>query len=131
MYSLKKVFSILFASLFMLSAMLPGQGISELNRLSSLIKHYQHHKIDEHEPQLSFADFLVMHYDDHSSHRNEENHDDLPLYHHCCNCQFFITEKIAVIHFDTQHNPITYSLHLQNHYEYNNCNSIFQPPKFS
>lgn len=128
---MKKVISLLFATLFFLSSLISGQGISELNKISALVEHYKHHQEEHNGAELSFANFLWMHYDENSNHKNEENHDGLPLFHHCTSIVFFINETSSSISFKEEFDIISFNRHLTNLYEYNNCHSIFQPPKFS
>ncbi len=113
------------------SAVLPGQGIAELQKVPMLIEHYQHH-IQEHDgAQLSFTDFLWMHYSNSSSHKTEESHEDLPLYHQCCACQFFIAEeRLEFVAVGRSETPAP-TEHLPDKYFHQPYSAIFQPPRFS
>ena len=113
------------------SAILPGQGMTELLKVPTLIEHYRHHIQDHDGEQLSFASFLWMHYGDSSSHKTEESHDDLPLFHQCCVCQFYIAEEF----FEFNQTPHTLSIShpklTSNAYFHKPYNAVFQPPRFS
>jgi hypothetical protein len=113
------------------TAILPGQGMAELQKIPMLIGHYQHH-LEEHDgDQLSFTSFLWMHYGDSSKHKTEESHEDLPLYHQCCACQFFIgEERLEFLAIGRSETP-SHSEHLSDTYFHQSFSVIFQPPRFS
>lgn len=112
------------------SAVLPGQGMGELQKIPMLIGHYQHHLQEHDGDQLSFTAFLWMHYGDSSSHKTEESHDDLPLFHQCCACQFFIAEELFVFSVASNTEDPTHPEHLFDPYFHQPYNAIFQPPRF-
>lgn len=109
------------------SAIIPG-GFKELCKLPSLVGHYTEHKLES--KNLSFTDFILMHYNETSNHRNEENHEDLPLFHTCCgSVVLFVTENVfqnVTWITEPQQMPVTF---IPNHYNYNFHHTIFQPPR--
>jgi hypothetical protein len=71
-------FRVLFFAFFILiGSLLPNSDLHELSKISFLIQHYQGHQ-DKSQGQLSFLEFLRLHYKD-SQHMKSENHDRLPL----------------------------------------------------
>lgn len=109
------------------SAIMPG-GFEELFKLPSLVGHYTEHKMES--KNLSFADFLLMHYNDNSNHRDEENHEDLPLFHTCCSVViFFVTENVLHQLKSIVEAPILPATYIPSHYEYNFHHTVFQPPR--
>ncbi len=111
------------------SAILPGQGIAEMQKIPMLVEHYHHH-LEEHDgEQLSFTSFLWMHYSDASSHKTEESHEDLPLYHQCCACQFFIAEELFEFVAPGHNETPAYTAQLTNTYFHQPYSAIFQPPR--
>ena len=113
---------------FLLGSFLPS-NIAEFSKLPSLINHYQHH-LEEHE-QVSFVDFLVMHYDAESQHLNDESHDDLPLFqlvsnHFVANTQELFFWQLVV----PEIKRLAVSNMRENHYAYLPSETLFQPPRF-
>lgn len=109
---------------------MPGQGFAELHKIPVLISHYKQHQQEEHQHQLTFSEFLVMHYGDTSSHKKEENHDDLPLFHTCCVNFLFIAEKTEIVLFQDIEQPLLLTTEVNNEYNYNLYHTIFQPPRW-
>ena len=101
----------------------------QLSKIPSLVAHYHHHIYDENE-QIGFLDFLALHYDQNSSHRSAENHDDLPLFINSSAYFVLITNNTIVpelsIHSSIHQKPcFTYS----DFYSFDKLTSIFQPPQ--
>ena len=69
---MKSIVAFLLAGLILGSSLLPGFGVEQSTKLVELIQHYQHHV--EEEPNLSFTDFMVMHYGENSEHQKHPNH---------------------------------------------------------
>jgi hypothetical protein len=107
---------------------LPGQGITELHSIPSLISHFNEHK--QHSTKsFSFVDFLEMHYNESSKHKQEENHDDLPLFHHCNVTPVFIAEQVLSIHFCSIVYFPVHSTEVTCFYEFKTHQPVFQPPR--
>jgi hypothetical protein len=66
-----------FAFFILIGSFLPNSDLHELSKISFLIQHYQGHQ-DKSQGQLSFLEFLKMHYRD-ARHMKSENHERLPL----------------------------------------------------
>lgn len=67
--------------LLLTSSMVPRMSADQLVRLSALLAHYQEHK-QESGQELSFLDFLIMHYSSDSRHHKSphHNHSRLPSF---------------------------------------------------
>lgn len=104
----------------------------ELHKIPSLVNHYFHHlNEDTASAELSFVDFLEMHYGDSSAHRNEENHEDLPLFHACCATVFFVAEEVIdMVYGETNHKRTFFPLYAID-YSYSAGKGIFQPPRLA
>jgi len=65
----KKVAALFLLSIYLFSAI----QLSELLKINVLLAHY--HETEQHEPKISFFDFLVMHYvtDDGNSKDNDRD----------------------------------------------------------
>jgi hypothetical protein len=114
------------AMLFM-GSLLPGFS-SQLNKLPSLINHYRHH-VEEH-GNIGVAEFIAMHYNENSSHREEEDHQDLPFF------QMSTTSLVALTDAFFTYSPelpsqsvLELGYYKPCHYSFQDCGSIFQPPK--
>ena len=53
-------------------SLLPGFGLDQSAHWADLMLHYQHHR--QSDPDLSFTDFLQMHYGANSEHQKHPNH---------------------------------------------------------
>ena len=62
----------------------------EFNEIPELLEHYQDHKQRADGKEVSFVDFIAMHYLN-AKHDQSENHTKLPFkdQHHSCSCPFF------------------------------------------
>ena len=69
---MKSFVAFLLAGLVLGSSLLPGFGIDQSTKLVKLIQHYQQHR--ETDTQLSFTDFMAMHYGENSEHQKHPNH---------------------------------------------------------
>ena len=64
---MKSFVAFLLAGLVLGSSLLPGFGVDQSTKLVELIQHYQQHR--KTDTQLSFTDFMAMHYGDNSEHQ--------------------------------------------------------------
>lgn len=69
---MKSIVACLLAGLMVGSSLLPGFGVEQSTKLVELIQHYQQHV--KAAPDLSFMDFMVMHYGENSEHQKHPNH---------------------------------------------------------
>jgi len=69
---MKSIVAFLLAGLVLGSSLLPGFGVDQSAKLVDLVQHYQEHR--QTEPELSFLDFMVMHYGVNSEHQKHPNH---------------------------------------------------------
>lgn len=115
------------AGFFLLNSLLPGFG-TELQKLPSLVNHYQHH-LEDHEA-VGFLDFLALHYDSESEHSKSESHEDLPLFQgvsaafHAITQELFVFKSNTLFAFGSNYQSLE-----ENHYAYTPVGSLFQPPK--
>ena len=125
---MKRIFYHIVICIVVAASFMPGQGIAELHKIPMLSIHYNQHKQEAGNQQLSFSHFLTMHYGDKSSHKQEENHDDLPLFHSCCATFLFISEKTEPVLFLDTEQPLLLTSEVKNEYTYRLHLTIFQPP---
>ncbi|MBD2755224.1 hypothetical protein [Spirosoma validum] len=69
---MKSLVAFLLAGLILGSSLLPGFGVDQSAKLVELIQHYQQHR--KTDPDLSFTDFMAMHYGENSEHHKHPNH---------------------------------------------------------
>lgn len=125
---------------FTILGFMPKVGAEHFEKLGALVSHfYEHH---EKNADISFTDFLVLHYFD-QSHQTAENHGDLPFFpsddnHHHNHVSlgnwvffqpslnFFYENKGAVNQlspkYSTQNQDLLFSQY---------CHSIWQPPRLA
>ncbi|MCA0428828.1 MAG: hypothetical protein LCH37_15435 [Bacteroidetes bacterium] len=114
--------------LFGLNSLKPDL-FEQLQRIPNLISHYKHHTLEEKE-QLSFLSFLKIHYIDDTSHKEEENHEELPLFSSCfSHYHVLVVQEQMDWAFSTRVEPIEHTDTYRFHYSYSASVSIFQPPK--
>ncbi len=123
-----KAISIFLGLIFFLGSLLPKFDLDELGQIDELYEHYQIHA-KQSNGDLSFEDFLVMHYSD-KNHDKSENHDQLPFHNHDCNLNITLALN-PEISFSFKSLPSD-KLHVSfyesvNYSEYSA--SIWQPPK--
>ena len=125
----KKAFSFLLGLHILFTGFLHDQSAAELSRLPGLVHHFFHHTVEEQE-QITFIDFLVLHYGD-SNHAHEENHEDLPLFHNICSCLLYVHTEQHIA-FAAYEDPQPHNLSgYFNNYSHESTTVIFQPPKFA
>lgn len=71
--------AILLSTQILLGSFFPNVGAMQLAKIGELVKHYQEHVATENQ-ELSFVDFLVMHYSSTSNHTKtaKHSHSNLP-----------------------------------------------------
>ena len=69
---MRSIVAIVLAGWMLAGSLLPGFGIDQSAHWGDLMVHYQQHR--QAEPNLSFTDFLKMHYGADSEHQKHPNH---------------------------------------------------------
>lgn len=69
---MKSMIACLLACLMVGSSLLPGFGVEQSAKLVVLLQHFQKHA--KTEPDLSFMEFMVMHYAENSEHQKNPGH---------------------------------------------------------
>lgn len=104
---------------------------SDLKKLPMLLQHYNHHRFEEGEKNLSFSEFLVLHYNEHSKHKSNEDHSELPMFKGC-NCNdYYAVEQMNMQSSDMLDLVFVHTYYLVKQYNNNNHYSVFQPPRCS
>lgn len=108
--------------------MLPRSNFRELEKVPSMILHFQHHK-RVFDKDLSFAGFLVLHFSPGSEHDEPAHETELPLHNGVVTSFLFtlpeltptsgVMEEFAVKHFK----PFCIN------YQFQYSPSAFQPPR--
>jgi len=107
--------------------------VHELFKVTNLIAHYLQHR--EQDDTLSFADFLALHYDEHSEHAGcAEHKDELPFKSHHVSIAWF--NLIAPIPTPVCKQEFTFCAQAFNPEAFYRCivaseceSSIWQPPR--
>lgn len=112
-----------------IGALLPQSDLHELSKISVLLQHFERHQA-LHPHELSFVDFLRMHYED-ADHMQAENHDGLPL-KKMGNSPYdffvkgpFLTYEQVVLHSTTPKHLVTSEPGFNNRF----TGSVWQPPQ--
>ena len=79
---MKSVGAVLMATLFLLESLFPkGIALTESSKFFELVQHYTQH-VQEFKDDISFMDFLWMHYNPESTHDDaSHHHEKLPNFH--------------------------------------------------
>ena len=123
-----KILALFLSLYFFAGSLMPGSDWDELPKIANLIEHFQEHQ-DLSAGEISFSDFLFLHYASNSEH-SKETDGKLPFQH---TCSFTFTAIIP----STEFNIILsseYPVHsvLFSIQDTQECyNSIFQPPQIS
>lgn len=116
-------------AMFLVSSLMPG-FTEQLNKLPSLVNHYRHH-VEEHDT-TSFAEFISIHYGDNSSHRNEEDHGDLPFYQISGTVMLVLVQEFPIVNLELASNPaIEHTSYKDQSYSFKKSGGIFQPPRLA
>lgn len=127
--SFKKWGFLLLGTLFLISSLLPGFA-EQLNKLPSLVNHYRHH-VEEHDT-AGFSEFIALHYGDDSNHKNEENHQDLPLYHVSGTTLIVMFQEFSAnIVPVPELTFVEFTAYKQELYSFSIPGTIFQPPRLA
>ncbi len=117
-----------FAVWLFLGSLFPQTDLEELCKVPVLLLHYQIKHAD-----VSFSNFLSLHYGEEAKAHDCPLHDSLPMQHHAHNCQNIIFVKFE---FDYQMPlPIVtaflppFNTFLQDLYQFQPDNTLFSPPK--
>jgi hypothetical protein len=76
---MQRLVATILLSLLCFVSMVPGMDMREVGKVSALVDHYRHHVTEHHETNLSFVDFLVLHYGQ-SQQGSDDDHSGLPLF---------------------------------------------------
>jgi hypothetical protein len=76
---MKRIVAILLSLQILLGSLFPNVDTMQLAKIGELVKHYQEHVATENQ-DLSFIDFLIMHYSTTSNHTKtaKHSHSNLP-----------------------------------------------------
>ncbi len=125
----KKWAFLFLGAMFLLSSLMPG-FTEQLNKLPSLVNHYVHH-VEEHDT-AGFAEFIAIHYGDDATHRNEEDHGDLPLYQISGSVALVLVQEFPVINLEiTSHAKLEHTSYKDQSYSFEKLGGIFQPPRMA
>jgi hypothetical protein len=100
-------------------------------RIPLLIEHYRHHT-EKETPDISFIDFIAMHYFNETTH-TDSDHNSLPLNHSCDIGHVHVTPAFTLpesfkLYMQTS-SLIKHIIHFNTFIPNSNLESIFQPPK--
>lgn len=119
----------------LLGSLFPRIDAMELAKIGTLIQHYQEHKSVENQ-DLSFIDFLIMHYSTTSNHTKtaKHSHHNLPNFnsHHTVLTYCETNLKPIIPSFEANFMPFSEpNFTWQNFYHFSISRTLLNPPKFS
>jgi hypothetical protein len=133
LYTMKRMIAILLSLQILLGSLFPNVDAMQLAKIGELVKHYQEHVATENQ-DLSFVDFLIMHYSSTSEHTKtaKHSHSNLPHLdsHHSlisyCEPVFksIIPSSVAVVATFPEPNFVW-----QNLYHFSLSRTLLNPPK--
>ncbi|GAB4025421.1 hypothetical protein [Spirosoma koreense] len=127
---MKSIVAFLLAIQVLGSSLLPGFGIDQSAKLVDLVQHFQQHR--QTEPDLSFLDFMVMHYGANSEHQKHPNHShhNLPAVGHAAPA--FTAPSVALLAFAALSVLLlakTACFRYANLYSFVGVSSLINPPR--
>jgi hypothetical protein len=131
----KKIIAITLSFQILLGSLFPRIDATELAKIGELIEHYQEHKSSENQ-DLSFVDFLIMHYSPSSNHTKtaKHSHQNLPNFnsHNAVISYCEPTFKANIPTFEANFKPYSEpNFTWQNLYHFSISRTLLNPPKFS
>lgn len=123
----RKALLFCLCTLVFAGSLLPNSDLCELKKIPLLLFHYYEHSHEN--TDLSFGDFLQMHYDNQERNASAAEHENLPFFSHCNVMLFFTCPEIRAIDFYTSLAAPVYTVHPYRNYSLLLGASIFQPPK--
>lgn len=125
LYCLKRLIAIGLLSCILLS----GTEIHQLSALPALFKHYVEHR--ESNKDLSFMDFLALHYASTADGHEDDHHHHLPFKSHECNhsAQVMAFESLDAPGFVPPARVTGNGTYMEPIYKQENICSIWQPPQ--
>ncbi len=130
---MKKIIAIALSFQILLGSLFPRINAMELAKVGELIEHYQEHKSAENQ-DLSFVDFLIMHYSTASNHTKtaKHSHHNLPTFnsHHAIITYCESAFKANIPSFEANFKPfIEPNFSWQNFYHFSISRTLLNPPK--
>lgn len=123
-----KLLSLILAAFFGVLSLMPNSDMDELARLPELYNHFKVHKQEPGQSNLSFVEFLKMHYGN-STHSKQSKHDNLPLQHLCNATTLFIHYSLNNFTLNFLSVPVKVVMLEINPPASTFTNSVFQPPR--
>jgi hypothetical protein len=132
---MKKIIAITLSFQILLGSLFPRIDAVELAKIGELIEHYQEHKAAENQ-DLSFVDFLIMHYSTASNHTKtaKHSHQNLPNFnsHHAVITYCEPNLKTIIPSFEANFKPFSEpNFSWQNFYHFSISRTLLNPPKFT
>lgn len=125
---MKSLVSIFLATLFFAGSLFPKSDMDELFKIPALFEHYSEHKAKS-KGELSFMDFLLMHYAVGSTH-DEASHDKLPLSMDMCTGIICVLQSTfyQIVHPNTHFVKPSFSFYCLQ-YSFLSVFSLLNPPR--
>ncbi len=123
---------------FLLIYLFSSTELSELLKIDVLFEHYAEHKVES--SQISFSNFLYMHYIDHGSDNGDKDKDsELPFHSNSHNelVNFIVPTIIPVNHYSISFVPVFKKDEKKSFYDVHDSmtssflSAIWQPPQIS
>lgn len=132
---MKKIIAITLSIQILLGSLFPRIDAMELAKIGTLIQHYQEHKSVENQ-DLSFIDFLIMHYSTTSNHTKtaKHSHHNLPNFgsHNSVLTYCEHVYKANIPSLEVNFNPFSEpNFTWQNFYHFSISRTLLNPPKSS
>ena len=128
----RRTVTILLCSIFVVESLIPGFELSSLSDIPELWSHFQAHKAIS--PQITFLDFLHLHYDADSKHAGQDlqHHQKLPFskYHNGA-------QTVQLLHTDFSSKGLVHFRFLmaiegvlyREHQDFHLVRAVWQPPR--
>ncbi|MBN9399775.1 MAG: hypothetical protein J0I17_06315 ['Candidatus Kapabacteria' thiocyanatum] len=119
--------------MFFLAAVsvLPGMDVHEAEKLPDLIRHYRHHLAEAPSSEMTFLEFMALHYGAGRTGHKEQEHESLPLKSHASPCpgHFVTVDDVPTVSFAVPAALPTDTIERPAPLPRSTPSSIFQPPR--
>ncbi|MEQ8685600.1 MAG: hypothetical protein RIE86_09910 [Imperialibacter sp.] len=125
---MKSLLSLVFVGYFIVGSVLPRSNFKELEKVPSMLAHYEHHK-NAFDKDLTFPEFLVLHFSLSSDHSEPSHETELPLHNGVVASFLFTIPQAPDLQASVQEYAVKHFKPFSINYQFQYTSNWFQPPQ--
>lgn len=125
---MKKMLSLVFLGYFLLGSFLPRSNFRELEKIPSMILHFEHHK-RAFDKDLTFTGFLILHFSPDSEHSEPAHETELPLHNGVVASFLFTLPQVPQVEASFHEFAVKHFKPFSINYQFQYAANWFQPPQ--